>query len=225
MCRIQITSFVYNCNGLIIKHIVLIADMVRSREIDERSGLQAELEGLLGKLSLGNDSIVSPYTITIGDEFQAVFGSADNLFYDVFSILAALHPVQVRFSFGIDEITTRINNRQALGMDGEAFYNAREGMEKLKESGSLFGISGLTPPYPDLVNNMLLLVSGLIGEWRNNNRHFILSYLYENIKVSSMAERLGISEQAVYKNINSGQLDKIKSVFDNMCKAINKELL
>lgn len=208
-----------------MKHIVLIADMVRSREIGERSGFQAKLERLLGELSPGNDSIVSPYTITIGDEFQAVFRSADNLFYDVFTILANLHPVQVRFSFGIGEITTRINHRQALGMDGEAFYNARGGMENLKKSGSLFGISGLTPPYSELVNDMLSLVSGLIGEWRNNNRHFILSYLYENIKVSSMAERLGISEQAVYKNINSGQLDKIKSVFDDMGKAINKDLL
>lgn len=207
-----------------MKYIVLIGDIVRSREITHRSGLQTELKHLLHELSLENQGIVSPYTITIGDEFQAVFKNADSVFYDVFRILAGIYPVMVRFSFGTGEITTGINTQQALGMDGEAFYNAREGMEKLKSNDALFGISGLTPPYSDLVNDVMSLVSGLIGEWRNNNRHFIISYLYENLKVTSMAEKLGISEQAVYKNIDNGRLFNLKSIFDNIASVINKDL-
>jgi len=40
---------------------------------------------------------------------------------DALTVLIALYPVEVRFSFAIGEISTAINTKQAIGMDGPLF--------------------------------------------------------------------------------------------------------
>jgi len=45
-------------------------------------------------------------------EFQAVFGAPDRLFRDALTVLIALYPVVVRFSFAIGETSTAINCMQ-----------------------------------------------------------------------------------------------------------------
>jgi hypothetical protein len=77
-----------------------------------------------------NMHLISPYTITLGDEFQAVLKNARHLFGDIITILYVIYPTKIRFSIGIGDIQTPVNPNQAIGMDGTAFYNARTGIDK-----------------------------------------------------------------------------------------------
>lgn len=207
--------------------LVLIADIKSSREVEgkEREKLQQKLEDTLDELNEKGEGVVSPYTVTLGDEFQAVFGKADAVFVHILKIMAAMHPVEVRFSLSVGEISTPINTEQAIGMDGPAFHKAREGIDNLKESGFLLRVS--TEDDEDLtlkiINNSLQLLSKQIRSW-NKKRIVILYMLKEGYHYKEIIEKLDISQTAFYKNKDAGLLDVIDELSDNMAEVINKQL-
>ena len=209
------------------KSLVLIADIEASRDVEgkDREVLQKSLKDILTNLNEQGEGIVSPYTITLGDEFQAVFGEADHLFVQMLKIMAALHPVTVRFSLGIGSIDTPLNTEQALGMDGPAFHRARKGIEMLKENGFLFGIR--SEDNDDLMlkilNNSLQLLSKQMRGW-NKTRIKILYMLKEGWDYKVISDELDISRTAFYKNKEAGALEVIDELSDNMAAMINQEL-
>jgi hypothetical protein len=209
------------------KSLVLIADIEASRKIEgkEREDLQQRLEKILDALNEQADGLVSPYTITLGDEFQAVFDKADKVFVQILKIMAALHPVVVRFSLGVGEIATPINNEQAIGMDGPAFHEAREGIDILKESGNLINIriEGEDNLTLKIVNGSLQLLSKQIRSW-NKKRITILHMLKEGYDYKAITKELDISRAAFYKNKEAGLLEVVDELSDNIAKVINQKL-
>ncbi|HKK47246.1 MAG TPA: SatD family protein [Balneolaceae bacterium] len=209
------------------KSLVLIADIEASKEVKQgkREELQQKLKKVLETLSRENKGIVSPYTITLGDEFQAVFKNADHLFKDIFKILATLHPISVRFSLGVGDISTPINKEQAIGMDGPAFHEAREGIKQLKKSGYLFNIriEEENDMIFKIINNSLQLISTEIRSW-NKRRLLIFHLLREGHDYKSITQKLDISRAAFYKNKEMGALDIIDELSDNIAQIINEKL-
>ena len=64
--------------------LVLIADIVESRSIPNRAVYQRKLQELLHTInSRSRQNLLSPYTITVGDEFQALYRNTYGLFSDV----------------------------------------------------------------------------------------------------------------------------------------------
>lgn len=207
--------------------LVLIADIKSSRDVEgkEREKLQQKLEDTLDELNKEGKGVLSPYTVTLGDEFQAVFEKADAVFVHILKIMAAMHPIKVRFSLSVGEISTPVNTEQAIGMDGPAFHKAREGIDKLKESDFLFRIS--TENDEDLtlkiINNSLKLLSKQILSW-NKNRIIILHMLKEGYDYKEIIKTLDISRTAFYKNKDAGLLDVIDELSENMAEVINKKI-
>lgn len=201
-------------------YLVLIGDLIASRQSQNRKDLQNRLATILTKLNGRMPKPVSPYTLTLGDEFQAVFDAADHVFDDIVQIMAALHPDQVRFSLGLGNITTDLNLEQSLGMDGPAFYLAREGIDRLKDSGDLLHLDGLPENCALLAEGSLRLLSQRIQRWEAN-RFAILHGLLVGDPVKTIATELSVSEQAVYKNIRSGGLEAVIQVLSSLTKILN----
>ena len=207
-----------------MKRTVLIGDIVSSRQITDRALIQDRLAATLEELNNRQDpDLASPYTITLGDEFQAVFNRADTLFCDAVAILLALHPEQVRFSFGIGAIETPINPNRAIGMDGPAFYNARKGIEELKATPYLFNIAGMDASQATLVKQSLRLISHNLCKW-NRNRLQVMAMLCEGLPAKEIGDRVPISNTAVYKTIDAGALQIIIQLFAEVTKLINESL-
>ena len=209
------------------KYVVLIADIEDSRKMKgpEREEVQKKLSALLEKLSCDGTALVSPYTITLGDEFQAVYRTADGICGHILRILTELYPVTVRFSLAAGTITTPINREQAIGMDGPAFHAARRGIELLKENGFLFhlDVEDADEQLLGLVNGSLKLLSREIRTWNENRLH--ISYLLkEGYDYREIAERLDISNTAFYKNKRAGMLDVVEGLGTNMASVINRNL-
>lgn len=208
-----------------MKNIVLIADIVSSRKIKDRDKIQERLNTLLKKINKESRSILSPMTITLGDEFQCVYSSADEIFMHIWKILNTAYPEEIRFSFGIGKITTSINKLQAIGMDGPAFYEAREGLTQLKQDGYLFNVrhSNNNSDVINFVRNSLFLISYNIGWWKKN-RINIMSLLADDMQVKAIAKKLKITEQAVYKNISNGGLQLVLNITGNITRIFNNLL-
>lgn len=203
------------------KKIVLIGDIVSSKAIINRAKIQEKLADTLNSLNKENINLISPYTITIGDEFQAVFRNANKIFYDVMKILLTVYPEKIRFSIGIGTIDTQINKKQAIGMDGPAFHKAREGIEELKESQYLYTIVGLHTPYKELIKHTLNIVSHISRKWRRS-RLQVLLMLYKEIPIKEIAKRLNLSDKSIYKTIEAGELKTIIQLFEETSKIINQ---
>jgi hypothetical protein len=193
--------------------VVPMADIVGSRRVQNRAELQIDLQRALDNLNESNRNLVSPYTITLGDEYQAVCTSAKGLFADALAVLAATYPHRLRFSFGVGQVDTPINPSLALGMDGPAFHLAREGIDKLKASGRSFLVSGLSLSQLELVNASLALVSHGMSRW-NENRLSVCAALIRGRPVREIAEELDLSPQGVYQTIRVGALHATISVFE-----------
>lgn len=203
--------------------IALIADIVQSREIKDRDKFQQRLQNQLQTINKRNKNLLSPYTLTLGDEFQAVYSKADNLFNDIWAIMSGLYPHKARFALGVGTLATPVNPKRAIGMDGPAFHFARNGISDLKETSYLIKIAGEQIPHLTLLNNCLYLMSQSTANW-SANRFQVLNGLLAGWSRKKIAGQLGISTVAVYKNINKGSLDVLIDLNKEICKMLNEAL-
>jgi hypothetical protein len=113
-----------------VQRLVLIGDIVNSRKEKDRGLLQETIEKTLQNLNIRfKEHILSPYTLTIGDEFQAVFNTPTNIFSQVIHFLKAIYPIKCRFAFAYGAIVTRERIDSSIGMDGPAWWAARNLIE------------------------------------------------------------------------------------------------
>jgi hypothetical protein len=191
--------------------IGVVADIVASRAETNRRQVQMKLVDVLEELNRERgDVLASPYTVTLGDEFQALYHAPFGLFADLWRISAALHPTRARYSVALGALVTPVNREQALGMDGPVFHIARDGIEQAKKLKAMFRIGGAITNL-ELINDALMLISHLARDW-NSNRMAIEADLSLGKPVKEIAERVGISESGVYKNINAAALDTITAI-------------
>jgi hypothetical protein len=204
--------------------VTVIADLVASRSASKRRQLQEALNAILQETSAANRrAILSPYTLTLGDEFQAVYKCADGLFVDLLRIAVAVLPNNLRYSLAVGTLTTKINRQQAIGMDGPAFHAAREGMNELKQSSRLVLLSGEIEPFPDLLNSALAVLSHSMSGWRKN-RFLILLGLLEGKSRQEIAGEAGISLPAFHKNLQAGALPEIVTFLRELEAILNSLL-
>ncbi|MDQ8196301.1 SatD family protein [Coraliomargarita sp. SDUM461004] len=183
--------------------IAVIADLIDSKQIKDRYAFQKDLAADLAKVGAG--SLESPYTLTLGDEFQALYGNARGLLYDILQIRAFIYPVRCRFSIAIGEITTPINPNQAIGMDGPAFHLARKKIEQLKNSDNHLSIAGLPAALNQLLSPALDLLWTSTESWNANRLQILLREL-ESMSARQGEYQLEITERAINKNIREARL-------------------
>lgn len=201
--------------------LVIIGDLVHSRTAPDRQNLQNRLSAALEQINARTAGIASPYTLTLGDEFQAVLEEGGRAFRDAVDIQAAVHPVLVRFSMAVGALSTAVNPRQALGMDGPAFHQARAGIDGMKSEDTLFRIHGPQADTAALANASLSLISHAFRRWQTR-RFRILAALQRDVPVPEIARQLNVSEQAVYKNVSDGNLRDVLTAFAAIGALMNR---
>lgn len=202
-----------------MKLICVIGDIVESRKIVQRRQIQSDLNRVLRKLS-SSKKLLSPYTITLGDEFQAVYEDADGLFSDFLLIHYAIFPVRVRFSVGVGKLTTPVNHKTAIGMDGPAFHVARDGVKDLRRSGSLLRIGFAEKSSDSWINPTLDLISHVSTNWKRS-RFLVLQRLLQGDDAKVIARKANLAKSAVYKNIKAGALNTITALFSEVRSSVN----
>lgn len=206
-------------------YIVVIGDILHSKKLDsnQRRKTQELMDAVFRKINRESDLFASPYTITLGDEFQAVYKSSKDLFKHIWMIFAEIHPVKVRISISVGEISTKINTIQALGMDGPAFYMARDQIDLMKEKKQLLAISTDYERFNRLINSTFQIMEANFKTWKKN-RFSILHKYHHGSDVKQIAAEMGMSDVAVYKNINAGALDAVIELTNTVSDTINEML-
>lgn len=204
-----------------MRYLVLIGDMEDSRHIKDRHEAQNHFKSACNKINKGRKhyGVVSPFMVTLGDEFQGVLMNPHRLWEVIAHLELEMFKIcQFRFSIGFGEISTELSSRSSLGMDGPAFYLAREGIESLRKRDGLYGVTGLGVEQ-GLVQYALDLWSAARRKW-NYNRMATFCRLLEGVPVPQIAVELGVTEQAVYRTRRDGELDTVIGLLKEISKLI-----
>ncbi len=193
------------------KYIAIIGDIVDSREIKNRDVFQKKLNVVLDNINNKySDDISSKFMITLGDEFQGLLITNDNLFNIIFEIEKSVYPTKIRFGIGIGAINTYINPEMSIGADGPAYHYARKMIDKLKIKESKYKNS----PSNILIHtekedtNMLLesileLTYAIKSNWTTKQRHTIECYKGCGENQYETATKLNVTQSTVNKAIKS----------------------
>ncbi|HEY4247908.1 MAG TPA: SatD family protein [Lacunisphaera sp.] len=206
-----------------MKYLVLIGDVIGSKQLPARAQFQRRLKSALQGLNGHRKNLISPYTLTLGDEFQAVYRDTSGVFADIFTLLAGIAPVQARFTIAVGEIVTPINSTQSIGMDGSAFHIARERLEKLKGQGRLLGIQDFNESRWRIPVSALAVLSGLMEGWRQKRLQLFAGML-ASAGVRDLARQTRITPRAVNKNIRAADLDEWRRIVDEISRLLNEEI-
>ncbi|WP_347099444.1 SatD family protein, partial [Streptococcus mutans] len=115
-------------------YIAIIGDLISSKTITNRPKSQKQLQNLLNQINKKYKELLkSAFTITTGDEFQALLVPNPQIFQIIDEIALGFKPYQIRFGVGSGSILTEINPEQSIGSDGPAYWHARAAIDYIHD--------------------------------------------------------------------------------------------
>ena len=202
-----------------MEYPILMADIIKSRNGNSQEILN-DFKKLVGFINLKwVESIVSPLTITLGDEFQGVINTTQNAFQIMIAmeeeIIKSNYAIKLRYVLHVGEIDTQINRSSAYEMLGEGLTTARKSLNELKKSKNRFLVSSnKSSESLDIINDLFRLLESFIDSWKSKEyvlvKEFLLKKSYQeiaenlNMNVSSSWRRkksLKMNEYALCKKL------------------------
>ena len=197
-------------------YLALIADVIDSKMVQERFDLQKQLEKTLQTMNeLFGEFLASNFTLTLGDEFQALLKVDAPVFQIIDTLRSELTPTQLRFGIGLGEIVTDIDPLQSIGADGPAYWNARAAINLVHQKNDY----GNTQIYFScgkekqdfFVNALIASGEAIRSGWRGSQEEILLDLLKrcvysENFSQQDLAQSLEINPSALSKRLKSSSI-------------------
>lgn len=212
-----------------MNYIAIIGNIIHSKQVSQRSNI---IEGLKQQLHSINYSfsqnLASPFTLTKGDEFQALCKPNPHIFLMIDQIqLAFRDQLEIKFGIGLGEILTVIDPKQSIGVDGPAYWEAQKAIKVIQDKDD-YGSSlvAFSSEYKqiDRVINPLLTSSDFIKATWNSSQTDLFEFLISNkvyqeeFKQKPIAEKMKLSQSAFTKRLKSSG---IKLYFRNRKTALD----
>lgn len=111
------------------RRIVIIADIVGSRSLSDRSAAQRAIEEAVSRVERDAPAAERALTATVGDEFQAVHTDLSTALRSLLLLQLAL-PDEVALRFGVGVGAVRpVDSRTGLISDGPGWWAARDAID------------------------------------------------------------------------------------------------
>ena len=197
-------------------YLALIADIIDSKMVQERFDLQKQVEETLQKMNgLFADYLASCFTLTLGDEFQALLKMNAPVFQIIDTLRSELSPTQLRFGIGLGEIVTAIDPLQSIGADGPAYWNARAAINLVHQKNDygntqIYFSSG-NDSQDLLVNALIASGEAIRSSWRDSQEEILINLLKrsvysETFSQQDLAQSLAINPSALSKRLKSSSI-------------------
>jgi DNA-binding CsgD family transcriptional regulator len=182
-------------------YVAVIGDIVRSRHIigRDRSALQRRIESALDEMNRNfAHALAAKLLITVGDEFQGLFHDPTVLPQVIRRLETSVSGVDVRLGIGRGPIHTDLRE-YAIGMDGPAWFEARRAIQEAKKGRRLGGVFAGFGQRDDLTLNGLARALHHARTRLTARQRTLLEALLENETQTQVADRVGVTRQAVNK--------------------------
>ena len=197
-------------------YLALIADVIDSKMVQERLDLQKQVEKTLQKMNeLFGDYLASRFTLTLGDEFQALLEVDAPVFQIIDTLRLEVNPTQLRFGIGLGEIVTAIDPLQSVGADGPAYWNARAAInfvhQKNDYGNTQIYFSSGKENQDFFVNALIASGEAIRSGWRDSQEEILLNLLKRSVYSESfsqqdLAQSLAINPSALSKRLKSSSV-------------------
>ena len=196
-----------------------MADIIKSTD-NQSIETQNNFKSLVNILNVKfKKKLLSPLTITLGDEFQGIANRLKNSILIIIYLEELLIHNQsnlaLRYVINHGKIDTPINHEIAHGMLGSGLSNARKTLETLKKTDKKFEINTQINTKDLALNEAFLIYQNLVSKWNSKNEREIASLFiqYQDYKV--VAEKVGVNRSQIWKkerSLNISSYFAIKNV-------------
>lgn len=203
------------------ERVVLIGDVIRSREIADRDAFEKRLRETLSTVNRAfAEELDADASVLKGvDEIGGVLKRPDATYDVVKRILDGVFPQQIRFVIVHGAIDVNADSETVAEMDGDAFHRADRHMERIASEDLLYwaDVTGDDELLSMLVNAVLTLRY----QWTERQHEILRTYEQEGSQ-SGAAQSLGISQSAVSQTIQKTKYKRIVCVENTITSALKQ---
>lgn len=199
-----------------MKNYILMSDVIGSRSKDQKLLMEnfKLCTKYINKKYSGH--ILSPLTITLGDEFQGIIKDLDStikILLDIEEfIIENNFDIKLRYVMVYGKIDTKINNEIAYEMLGEGLTNARNLLNNMKSSGNRFYIDSQNPQKNSIINNSFNIFQHIVDDWKINKDYLLISNLIKYKDYKIVSEKMNKERSLIWKREKSLNLSSYNSI-------------
>lgn len=186
-----------------MKHIILMGDVIKSRGKEQQRLILELQETVLFINTKYKDEILSPLTITLGDEFQAVLKNINAGLKIIIEIeeyiIKNKFSFKLRFVLNEGIIDTKINSKVAYEMLGEGLTFTRNKLNQLKSTDNRFNVFIDELNLSKVINNSFVILDNIINKWDIETDFEIVASFLENIDYKTVASKLNRNRSLIWK--------------------------
>ena len=217
--------------------VVLIGDLRGSRDLEDRAGVQSRMQGILEDLTNElRDDLLTPLTLTAGDEVQGVFlGAAatvtaiQELTDRLYGSGAQLRPTRgadgrldwgelprTEIAFGIGRGTLSTGEgiagfdaglNPAL-LDGPAFHQAREALERTKKEGAWVSFAGFDAGPQAVLDALFELMGAIRRDWAT--AQWVYTHVRRHVELQKdVAQQLQVTGSVVSQSLKAAHYEAV----------------
>ncbi len=201
---------------------VLLGDVVDSRKLNQREYFQKRLNHACTEINqrYKRDLYADMKIIKGADEIRCVLKTVENVYNIMDFVWNEIYPQKMRFVLVRGLIDTSLSNRDITQMDGPAFHHASNMMNSLKKSGLFFEMSLGNDVTDAALKGQVNLIIIIKNSWSSRRREIVRMYEKEGSQ-KDVADKMGISQQAVSKNLKESMWNKVKLIEKDLKKSMN----
>ena len=188
-------------------YAALIGDVVDSRRHPDRAGLQRELTDALACANRETgEGLAAPFSLTAGDEVQALFRDPADVVDAVVRITDAVAPARIVFGLGFGALETDLGPDPAF-LDGPCFHRAREALAEARRQGSWLVARGLGDADDAVLSALFRLLGEIRAGWTELQAKHVAGARERPQK--EVAEALGKAESTVSESLKAAGFQAI----------------
>lgn len=186
-----------------MKHYILMADIINSGK-KEQKPLMEDFKNLIAEVNqIYKADILSPLTITLGDEFQGVI---KNLAASIQIILTleenSIHNklnFKLRYVLNQGEIETPVNEKIAYEMLGSGLTEARLKLNDSKYKKFRFNIAIDDVLQQSILNDAFIIFENITDKWSLKNDYELASNFIQFKDYKIVSEKMNKTRSLIWK--------------------------
>ncbi len=197
-------------------HHILMGDVTGSSRLNSSDVAYTVTQAT--KIANGQmkDKILSPLTVTLGDEFQGVIASATDTLKTILMLRNRIYEHKLpdlHFSWVYGPIETAINPEIAHGMLGPALTKARKNLTRKDRMRPQVQVDLGDNNFSTILNNTLLAMMDISGRWKSKDALLISDFLH-GIEVKNIAARHDRDTSSIYRRRETLMIDAYMALAD-----------
>ena len=199
-----------------MSNFILMGDIIKSSDKNQKE-LMIDFKKVVEETNqYFKKLILSPLTITLGDEFQGVINNHETatmiIIYIEEKIIQYKMNFKLRYILHQGDIDTPINSKNSYEMLGEGLTLARKKLTQLKNEKTRFSFSIKNEKINYILNEAFIIYGNIIDKW-NHIQDFEIAYSF--IKLDDyklVAKELNKNRSLIWKREKTLNILNYKSI-------------